>query len=225
MLRPAILVLAVVLALATPACIVAIGDFEGTNTLIGSGVERTEVRPVVDFKKIRVEGSADVIATIGSTTSLSVTGDDNLIPYVTTVVEGGVLVVDMKPGSYHWRHGLRVEVTTPTLENVSIDGSADVNVNGLSGGSFGVDISGSGSLRGFGSVDKLTVSVSGSGDLRLYDVVAREVHVTISGSGDAQVHATDTLIAEVSGSGDIRYRGNPRNPRLSISGSGSVAHD
>ena len=64
--------------------------------------------------------------------------------------------------------------------------------------------------------------MSGSGDLRLFDLRAREVHVSIAGSGDAKVNASERLDATVAGSGDVRYRGNPKEVAQSVNGSGSV---
>jgi len=45
----------------------------------------------------------------------------------------------------------------------------------------------------------------------------------VSGSGNAHVFASVHLSASVSGSGDIYYRGNPQNPEIHTSGSGSVS--
>jgi len=46
--------------------------------------------------------------------------------------------------------------------------------------------------------------------------------VSISGSGDARVNATDTLEARVAGSGDVSYSGHPHDVSRRVSGSGSV---
>lgn len=48
------------------------------------------------------------------------------------------------------------------------------------------------------------------------------VSISVSGSGDVQVHATSYLKAKVSGSGDIYYKGSP-SLHQSVSGSGSVS--
>jgi len=48
------------------------------------------------------------------------------------------------------------------------------------------------------------------------------VAVSISGSGDARVNATEAIAAQVAGSGDIRYSGHPREVTRQVSGTGSV---
>lgn len=187
----------------------------------GSGISKTETRTVTDFRRIVVEGSADLTVRVGEATSVSVTGDDNLVAFVTTDVRDGSLVIGMKPGSYSTRVDLRVAITTPGLDAVSIQGSSDAELSGISGESFSAQILGSGDVRASGKVDRLEAAVSGSGDLRLDGLESREARVGISGSGDVEVWTTESLVASISGSGDVRYRGDAKVTK-SVAGSGSV---
>jgi len=192
------------------------------NAIQGSGVAKTEARPVADFHRIVVESSANLSIEVGGATSLSVTGDDNLVGFVTTEVRDGSLVVGMKSGSYSNRLDLRVSITTPALDGLSIRGSSDVAAFGLKGESFAVEILGSGDVRATGKVEHLDAAIAGSGDLHLDGLEAREAKVSVSGSGDVDVWASETLVASVSGSGDVTYRGEPKVTK-SVAGSGSVA--
>jgi hypothetical protein len=70
-----------------------------------------------------------------------------------------------------------------------------------------IDISGSGDASVDGDADDAQFTVTGSGDIAADRLVARKVAVSISGSGDARVNATEALDARVSGSGDVAYRG------------------
>ena len=45
--------------------------------------------------------------------------------------------------------------------------------------------------------------------------------VEIRGSGDAEIHAVNSLDVKISGSGNVTYRGNP-GLNVKISGSGKV---
>jgi hypothetical protein len=194
------------------------GWFGGTR---GSGVAATQPRQVGEFRRLEVRGSTDVVVTVGKSTSVVVSGDDNLVGQVITEVAGDALVVRQESGNSSPRLKLLVTVTTPALEGVSIMGSADVRVQGVNGARFKAHISGSGDLDVAGTTGDLEASVSGSGDMRLYGLAARAAQVKIAGSGDVQVHAQQSLQAKISGSGDIRYRGDPQT-QISVSGSGSV---
>lgn len=204
------------------ACVFHIESCSDRDCIQGSGARKTEARAIAGFTNLEVESCADVVVRIGEPASLQVTTDDNLLQYVVTEVRDGTLVVTTRSGSYSFRSGLVVEVTTPSLLGVDISGSSDVTVEGLVGSSFSAAISGSGSIHASGSTDELAALVEGSGDLELFGLIAKTADVRITGSGGVQVHATEQLSASISGSGDIRYRGDPRLKGISIAGSGSI---
>ena len=56
----------------------------------------------------------------------------------------------------------------------------------------------------------------------LFDLVAKNVEVSINGNGDAEIHATESVKAEVNGMGDVTYRGNPPTVEKQINGLGDV---
>ncbi len=187
----------------------------------GSGNEVRQARQVAQFRRIDIRGSTDVVARIGSTTAITVSGDDNIVPHVRTEVRGDTLVIDMEDGSYSTSAPLLVTVSTPALDGISISGSASAQASGVTAERFDASISGSGDMEVQGTAGELEASVSGSGDMRLYGLAARRAVVDVSGSGNIQLSAAEGLEVQVSGSGDVRYRGNPAR-EVKISGSGSV---
>lgn len=189
--------------------------------LVGSGVPASEVRAVGGFERVHLRGAGDLVATIGEAHSLEITCDDNLLPYVVAEVDEGTLEIGLERGSYRFAHGLKLRLTAPRLDGVSVSGSGDVRVSGVHGERFDVSISGSGSVRAQGHVEHVEARVSGSGDVHLFDLHAEDVEVSISGSGSVDVHAERDLDARVSGSGDVRYEGSPQ-VAASVSGSGTV---
>jgi hypothetical protein len=214
-------VIAFILALGG-AAVLGSGCANGSVARVhGSGVAKTETRGVGGFHAIRLDGAADVNVTVGQRTEVTVTADDNVLPVIETQVQGGTLVIGNRE-SYESRVGVRVTIVTPTLDAFELNGSGNVTVKGLSGGTFTAKIRGSGNLTADGTVDGLRASIAGSGDLRLVDLKAKKADVSIAGSGNATVSAEDSFSASVSGSGDVRYKGNPSNVQSNVAGSGSV---
>lgn len=214
-------------ALALTSCIIVIDEDgstvrSGWSTERGSGTSATEQRAVTTFTRIRVEGSTDVEVTSGATQAVTVTADDNLIDRVTTRVDDGVLVIGTKSGNYDFRSGPKVKVACASLAGISIVGSADVRVDGLAADAFQVSINGSGEARIAGKAQRFEVTVNGSGDVRAFDLATDDVSVSISGSGSAHVQAVARISASVAGSGDVRYRGAPKDVQRTIAGSGTV---
>ena len=207
------------------ACVVSIdGGSCSVHALHGSGVAASVERAVPAFSRVEVRGSADVVAHVGAATSLRLSGDDNLLPYVTTEVTGETLVISLQPGSYDFERDLVVELGTPRLESFAVSGSSDSELDGFDGGSLALAISGSGDVRASGRVDHVQVSITGSGDMRLEGLEARAGTVSIAGSGSVSVDARESLDVRITGSGDVRYSGRPVLSQQ-VTGSGDVRQE
>lgn len=106
--------------------------------------------------------------------------------------------------------------------DVTVHGSGDVTFSELAAKKVAVTVMGSGDVRLRGTTDDLTVDIHGSGDVNCADLRAKQVQVTIAGSGDAQVYAAESLEANVFGSGDLTYDGEPPRVKRSVTGSGEI---
>lgn len=218
---------AVVLALAAlvVALLVHEGVFRsssGPAAVEGSGIAASQARRVAAFTGVDLAGSNDVTVRVGGQRSVVVHADDNLLDRVTTQVHGGRLVIGDVPGSFTTRSPMRVEVVTPSLLGLTLDGSGVVVASGVDAPSFTVTLRGSGVLRASGTAGSLRVSVPGSGDAELSALVARDVDASIGGSGRIVVTPTGSLRASVSGSGAVIYGGSPASVATSVTGSGAV---
>ena len=86
--------------------------------------------------------------------------------------------------------------------------------------SFGV--SGSGKITARGSAEEVKAGISGSGEILAADLTTNKVDVRISGSGDLEINVKKELDAHISGSGTVRYQGDPAHVNSHSSGSGNV---
>ena len=223
--------LALSLALCTPACVVVLGPADCSGSwhsggepgprIEGSGVAGSQAREVPEFGAVRLEGGFDVRVTVGEARAVVVQGDDNLLEHVRTRVEEGVLVLDFAPGRYRTRLPLKIAIANPSLGAFEVDGAGDAELVGLRGERFGLSIRGAGDVTASGAVDALDVSISGAGDAKLFDLESKRASVSISGAGDVSLSVSERLEASIRGAGDVRYRGNPEVSK-SISGAGSV---
>jgi hypothetical protein len=210
------------LVLAAIAMLVA-----GCTVTRGSGVLTSERRDVSGFDRIDVSGSARVDVTIGSEWSVVVEADDNIVPLITTTVTGDTLDIGTKSNtSFMTSNPIQVSITMPALTAVDVSGSGEITADDVgSAQDFTAEISGSGDVSVIGKVDRLDVSVSGSGNFDGRRLETVDATVSVSGSGEAVVWATGNLDAKVSGSGDIRYLGSPGNITTDVSGSGRIIND
>lgn len=209
----------------------------------GNGNIRTEKRNVGNFTGVKASGSIDVEITNGDSYSVSAEDDDNVLPYIITEVNNGILNVHYKDGISINNDHAKVYVIAPSLDNLISSGSADItsqdiiknsqqikiDISGSGDVKTGVDapqvdvsVSGSGNVSLNGRTKDFTCQVSGSGDINCGSLESENTTVTVSGSGNAHVFASVHLSATARGSGDIFYRGSPSNPEIHTSGSGSV---
>jgi hypothetical protein len=188
-----------------------------------SGPPQTEQRQPGDFHQVELRGAADLTVVVGPATSLAITADPGQLRDVKTEVRAGRLVIDQERG-WNWiRHGkLAIQLTTPTLDGLSIRGAGDVAVSGIKGEVLALEISGAGDLRASGEIGMLEAHIRGAGDMDLMQLAARDAKVSINGAGDLKVRATGTLDATINGAGSISYAGNPQPLKTQINGAGSI---
>jgi carbon monoxide dehydrogenase subunit G len=213
------------------------------QSISGSGNIITEVRNYNEFTGIKNSGSIDVQVMQTESKEIKVEADDNVMQYVITKIEDGILHIYLKEKLSYRNINVRVFVNTPLMQNLSVtgsgtimsknvikdkrqiemkvSGSGEINLN-IETPSVIATISGSGNIRAQGRTKNFNCKISGSGELMAKNLLSENTNIKVSGSGNAHVFSSIKLNATVSGSGDINYSGNPSSPQIHKSGSGSV---
>lgn len=195
----------------------------GSNRVEGSGVKGTETRALKTFTSIEVQGSADVTVSFGDVQSVVVETDDNLLPIIETKVQGDKLIIGEAVNTDIDTHlGIQVTIVMKSLDAVTISGSGNVIIDGLVSDLVRFDVPGSGNITVQGTANTVNATINGSGNILCGDLQAKTVDTQINGSGNITVYATESLVAHISGSGTVEYRGNPAKVNQTVTGSGSV---
>ena len=113
----------------------------------------------------------------------------------------------------------------PQGNSVFVRGSRDSDLGHIERESLSLTIANSGSVTAEGKVDRLTVSIMGSGDAKLGKLAARTVTVTVMGSGSATLAPAEKLTATIMGSGDVHLLTRPANIQRQIMGSGRIIEE
>lgn len=181
----------------------------------------SEPRSVPAFHAVELAGTLEVAVAVGKAQSVQVSGEADLIGKVTTVVKDGVLFLDT-PRDLRRHHHLHVAVTVPELSAVSLSGTGEMKVTGVTGERFAIAVSGTGDLSIKGSTGSLRVDVGGTGQVAARDLTAKSAVVDVSGTGSATLYVTESLEADVTGTGSIEVHGKPAKVRKSVTGVGSI---
>jgi hypothetical protein len=185
----------------------------GNGTRIeGSGVMKTEVRPLEPFTSIvltDVESSLLVIEQTGEE-SLTVTAEENLLELFTSEVKDGVLYLTFKKGNSF--HGKRptYKVTVKDLRHIHVQGGVAIEASKLDSKKLSILIEGGAAGNLSGRVDDLTIEIKGAGLISAGDLKAKRARVSVQGAGQVTVNASDELDAEVAGAGIVWYIGEPK---------------
>lgn len=211
------------------------------NGIKGEGPIVKKTLKVADFKGFVLATSGNVYLRQGSNQSVEVESHQNIIDNIVTDLEEGIWKIKFKnPVSRYDK--FNVYITVPTLTKAAISGSGDIkgetpfkglgavtlSISGsgdlmmeVEGESVDAKISGSGDINVKGKAKSLKAAISGSGDIVAEYLNVADAAVSISGSGDVSVNASENLNVQTSGSGDVSYRGRPR-VQSRVSGSGSL---
>lgn len=202
-------------------------------------------KPITSYSEISVAGSCDIIyeQKANQKPYLRIEIDENLQQYVKAQVKNGVLQVSLGGGNIQPSKfraytnsaslakvriagsgdvTLKNQVNSPTID-ISIAGSGDLTAENLQCTNFSITIAGSGDAQLKGNAINSNVSISGSGDIDASNLVTKNTTCSIQGAGNARVCATDELTAKISGSGDIRFKGNPKKLNKAIRGAGTIS--
>lgn len=214
-----------------------------SSKIKGNGKVVTETKTTGDYDAIKVGGSFDVNLVAGKEGKIILKGEENLLSVIKVEVEDNTLkiyvdkMVNIRPTS-------KIEITVP-FEKISavslagsgnlktkdqiksetfaakLAGSGNVNLN-VDSNNFELNLSGSGDVILKGSADKFTSKLAGSGNVNASDLKSKNVEANVAGSGNSIVNCEGNLTARVSGSGNIKYFGNPDKRDVKVSGSGNI---
>jgi hypothetical protein len=120
---------------------------------------------------------------------------------------------------------VRITVIAPDVTKFDVRGSGDLQIRKFEHPAFAVTVSGSGGVEASGRVDTIAVDNTGSGNFDLGGLKAKDAVVDVSGSGGGAVFATNKAKIDISGSGDVELRTEPKSVTSEITGSGEVRRE
>jgi hypothetical protein len=211
----------------------------------GSGKVISQNRQVSGFSQVSLSGIGQLIISQGSTESLTIDAEDNILPRITTTVTGDTLHIDFKNDNFQTNviptKPIVFHLTVKNISGVQLSGAGSVDAANLTSDNLSVSSSGAGSMHllsitaqsihseisGVGNIElsgkaaSQTINISGSGSYNAPDLESQNASVNISGAGGATVWAKNSLNVTISGAGGVNYYDSPTITKT-ISGIGSV---
>jgi hypothetical protein len=185
--------------------------------VVGQGTVTTEDRTTSEFQHLSVGGGLRVIVTAGSALSVTLAAQPNLLPLITTEVDGGQLVVNVNSPGISSSQPITLTATVPDLQSITLSGGANGTLTSTAA-DLGVDVSGGAWLEATGSATSLTLSASGGGQARLSDFIVQSASITLSGGAVAELNVVSDLSGTASEGANLRLTQRPTSLSVTTSG-------
>lgn len=199
------------------------GEPDVSHTLAWAGGDR-----------LQIEVPYDVVYVQGAAAGVVVTGPKDLADRVRIV--GDRLTLDdddrTEHGYIRWTGDgfhvwsaddqLKITVTAPAVTSFDVVSSSDVTIRDYNQPRLNLILSGSGDVTARGETRALQIDVSGSGDADMAALNTVDADVRVSGSGDVRVGPTGKADIDISGSGDVELTRRATTVSSNVSGSGDV---
>ena len=217
-----------------------------TNVLEGSGTIVDKEHEVQPFEILHAGTILRLNIHAGEKPSVVVHADDNLIDHIQVTQEGKRLTVMLEKDLRVRRASITVDVTTPTLNELFVEGAAQVELKDLQTKSLAIRLAGAAKLSGQVDAEKLEIDASGAARIELETpddrtaesvtinakgatsvdlerFQAKRVSIAMSGAGHCRVFASEELNAEAAGVGSITYFGDPGKVTKKIRGIAKIS--
>jgi hypothetical protein len=207
--------------------------------------QNVEERNIEYFDRIDASGYFDIYLSKGDKPSLKVESKHLGLDEIITRVSGTTLRIESTRHRFRNEERSAIYITYTNIKEIyaSVAGNI-IGESPIQGEKLRIEMSGAGNvelevevqqldlrLSGVGNLEitgktkDLEVDMSGTGAFRGFKLKAENAEVFMSGVGKAQVYATESLTAETTGIGSIRYRGSPKQIRARANFLGSVKPD
>ena len=202
---------------------------------------------VKNFNGITVSSGIDLYLTQGTTETLTIKGDDDLIKNVIVEQTGTDVKIKYKDG-VSWgklfkNQSIKVYVNYKSLKALTASGGSDVFTQNTlrtdllnlraSGGSdlnltltvkdLTLSISGGSDAELKGSGENMNASASGGSDIDAFGYIVNYAKVNVNGGSDANIYVNKGLEAGASGGSDVNYKGNAALKKTTSSKSGDIS--
>ena len=209
-------------------------------SIIGSGNIVNNEYAFTGFTSVKAGYTCDVTITEGSDYSVTISCDDNVVPYLETYTLANVLHINLKPGSSFSNFTFKATIVMPDLSSLNmsgassakvsgfdsnedfrvvVSGASNANINLISIGNLRCNISGASQLN-LGSTSSsadITINCSGASTIDLRNFSAQNGNVSVSGASTAYINIDGNLSGSVSGASTLYYRGNLKSNNVSVS--------
>jgi len=149
----------------------------------GSGTVKTEKRSLASFNSLDVNLVGSIQVRSQGQQNVEISGDDNIIPLITTEVKNNTLYIRPSKG-YNPQQKLKIIISTPDIKSFVFDGVGEANLSNVKNDRVEIVVSGVGSLSASGETKEADITLSGVGSVDAKNLHSVNAKVNSSGVVD-----------------------------------------
>lgn len=214
----------------------SLGSVQGTGDMTSAEVE------VGGYDSVDIGGAMKIIYSATPSNKVRLDIQENLRQFVTFRVNAGTLTVDCNrnlmtsydktPVLYLYNPNLKAIYASGGIElkdsepikadsfTLEMSGGANIELT-LDVNKLDTNLSGAARIKLDGNAQNVDINVSGAGYIDALELYTKTARINLNGAAGASISCSDKLDIDLSGAGNLRYRGSPTVTRH-ISGAGSV---
>jgi hypothetical protein len=196
-------------------------DDGNAGCLTGNGDLVTADYTFPNFTTLDARIAGNVYLSQGSTSSLRIESHKNVLDELQVTVVDDIMIMkfdrcleDIEP--------FDVYLTIPEFDHLLFAGAVNLHAqNAWNLDELTIVADGAIEMNLLGRVDVLTITLAGAADINAYPMDTKECYLAIAGAANVEVSVSDILHVTISGTGTVRYKGDPV-VTSNISGTGEV---
>ncbi len=212
-----------------------------SNTTTSTHNASSKNFPFTNFTQLEIGAAFKITLTQAPEFSVVANGNTEDLEKVNIRKDGSTLKIGMQNGSATDHAVIELVITMPNIEELETSGVVEVTgTNTFSGNKLSLDLSGSSAinmnidvqkldingsgateLNMSGKASQLKLETSGTGTASLIQLAVNHAGIEMSGATSAQLNVAERMQAEVSGTANIVYKGNP-SVTQEVSGAASI---
>lgn len=212
----------------------------------GNGNVVTKEISISDYKELIVEGGNIELTYTQSEEApyLQIETDQNILDILETEVHGDELKI--RPSNRRTSIDptrFIIKTNSKSLKDLKMAGSGEGRIEGLlkshelelgiagsgtlTADSLDVyelecDMAGSGEMILAGKAEKTKIKSAGSCYIKAFDLTTEWLNCKMAGSNNVDITVNQEITSKIAGSGELRFKGNPKEIHSNTAGSGSV---
>lgn len=193
------------------------------------GIMTSETRELAEFDALKIESVGKVNIYSAEEYAIRIRTHENITEDIITSVVDDELTIRLT-GNYRRINTLEFDVFVPYLQRIEqndvakiscLDGFTsetltiiqndvgDITIHNLIVQQLDVRLNDVGDVKLSGMAEDINAKLDGVGDLHLFELHSKNAVITLDGTGDIEVSASEFLDIDLSGIGSVYYKGSP----------------